>query len=363
MGSAAAYHLARRHKRVVGLEQFTPAHALGSSHGKSRIIREAYFEHPAYVPLIQRAYVLWDALQHDIGTPLLAITRGVMIGPPDGELVRGALASAREHHLPYEVLTPGDIRRRFLVFQPDEDMVGVLEPRAGVLFPEDCVRAHLTVAARAGAELQFEEPVLQWQLGDNHVEVTTHRDVYLADSLVVTAGPWSSLMLADLRLPLAVERNVMFWFRPARDPDAFTPERLPIYLWEYRRGRYFYGFPALRTDGVKVAGHHGGEPCTPDTVRREVAPEEVQAMRAILARYLPAANGEALGAVACMYTNTPDGHFIIEHHPASARVTCACGFSGHGFKFASVVGEILADLALEGETPHPIGLFRLNRFA
>lgn len=362
MGSAAAYHVARRRKRVVGIEQYTPAHSLGASHGKSRIIREAYFEHPAYVPLIQRAYELWEALQRDAGTPLLRITRGLMVGPPEGELVQGALASAKEHHLPHELLAATDIRRRFPVLQPDPNMVGVLELRAGVLFPEDCVRAHLTGATHAGAELHFEEPVVRWKLRENFVEITTSRRTYVGNALVVTPGPWAAQLLEELRLPLTVQRNVMFWFRPARNPEGFAPERFPIYIWEYDRGAFFYGFPALGSDGLKIARHYFGEACTPETLRREVAPEEIDAMRVLLARYLPAGNGPALGAVACMYTNTPDGHFVIDHHPDSARVTIACGFSGHGFKFASVVGEILADLALDGTTAHPIGLFQARRF-
>ncbi len=363
MGSATAYHLARRHAHVVGIEQFTPAHQQGSSHGKSRIIREAYFEHPAYVPLVQRSYDLWEALQREAGTPLLLITRGLMIGPPDGALVQGALTSAEEHHLPHELLSAADIRRRFPAFRPDEGMAGVLEPRAGVLLPEDCVRAHLAGAARAGAELHFEEQVVRWHLGEDHVEVTTPRHTFAADHLVVTTGPWASQVLSDLQLPLSVERNVMFWFHPATDPEAFAPERVPIYLWEPQPGAFFYGFPALGTDGVKVARHHSGEVCTPQSIRRQVSSEEVEAMRTLVARYLPGANGDLLGAATCMYTNTPDGHFVIDQHPASSKVTIACGFSGHGFKFASVVGEILADLTLEGRTAHPIGLFRLRRFA
>jgi len=361
MGSAAAYHLARRGSRVIGLEQFTPAHDRGSSHGKSRIIREAYFEDPAYVPLVQRAHALWTALEHDVGVPLLVITRGLMIGPPEGELIRGALASATTHKLSYEVLSPSEIRARFPVFRPDESMTGVLEPRAGILFPEASVQAHVAAATRAGADLRFEEPVQQWRAMTDHVEVMSSRTTYMADHLVITAGPWAADVIYDLSLPLRVERNVQFWFRPLADVD-FSPERVPIYLWEHQLGAFFYGFPALSSAGVKVARHHSGVFCTPETFRREVSDAEIAAMRDLLRRYLPGAAGQALETAACMYTNTPDGHFVIDHHPASSRVTIACGFSGHGFKFASVVGEILADLARDHRTPHPIDLFRLVRF-
>lgn len=362
MGSAAAYHLARRAPRVLGLEQFTPAHDRGSSHGRSRVIREAYFEDPAYVPLIQRAYDLWDDLQREAETTLLIITGGVMIGPPNGELVTGTLASARQHRLRHEVLSAAELRQRFPAFQPDDQTVGVAEPRAGVLFPEECVRAHLDGAARAGAELRFEEPVIRWTVDRDAVWVTTPHATYTAGHLVITVGPWAPEILHETGLPLVVERNVMYWFQPER-AELLAPPRFPVFIYEYARSRFFYGFPMLRGEGVKVAHHHSGEFCTPQTIRREVSDAEVERMRALLTRHLPTANGPLLSIATCMYTNTPDGHFVIDRHPAWPQVTIACGFSGHGFKFASVVGEILADLALDGRTRHPIDLFRVGRFA
>ncbi len=362
MGSAAAYHLARRGSRVIGLEQFTPAHEWGSSHGKSRIIREAYFEHPAYVPLVQRAYELWQELQQEAGIPLLLPTRGLMIGPSEGELVRGALASAKAHDLPHELLTREDVQHRFPVFRLEPGMVAVLEPRAGVLFPEACVQAHLSAATRAGAELRFEEPVRNWRAMADRVEVTTTRQTLVADHLIVTAGPWTSQLLDKVSIPLVVERNVQFWFRPIRDVADFAPGKLPVHIWEYSPGAFSYGFPALGPEGVKVARHHSGEICTPQTLRRSVSTQEVEAMRGLLTRYLPGASGDPLGAVVCMYTNTPDGHFVVDHHPSTRRVVLACGFSGHGFKFASVIGETLADLTREGRTAHPLELFKIRRF-
>ncbi len=363
MGSAAAHHLAARGVRVIGLEQFTPAHDRGSSHGRSRIIREAYFEHPDYVPLIQRAYELWRALQDDTGIPLLVMTGGLMIGPASGVLVQGALASARAHRLPHELISADQVHRRFAPFRLSPDTVGVQEPNAGVLFPEACVRAHLDGARRAGATLRFEEPVLRWSARGESVEVTTPQATYSAGRLVITAGPWAPQVLRDLGLPLRVERNVMYWFRPRGDAAAFAPERFPIYIYEYAQDRFFYGFPALPDGSVKAAHHHSGEFCTPETIRREVTAEEAARMRGLLAGLLPDAAGDLLQTAACMYTNTPDGHFIIDRHPGLPAVTIACGFSGHGFKFASTVGEVLADLALDGRTRHPIGLFRLSRVA
>jgi sarcosine oxidase len=362
MGSATAYHLARRGRRVLGLEQFTPAHDRGSSHGHSRIIRQAYFEDPRYVPLLQRAFELWETLQQQAGARLLLMTGGLMIGPEDGELVQGTLASAREHHLSHELLSRVDLKHRFPQFAIDETTVAVWESRAGALFPEDCIRAHLSQAARGGAVLQFEEPVQQWRAHGDGVEVTTSRGTYTAGHLIITAGPWAGEVLRRRGLPLEVERNVMYWFRP-RDGAPFTPDRFPIYIYEYIAGRFFYGFPALRGEGVKIAHHHSGELCTPDTIRREVGAQEVERIRALLSRYIPEANGDLLHTATCMYTNTPDYHFIIDRHPDHAAVTIACGFSGHGFKFSSVVGEILADLAEYGHTRHDIDLFKLARFA
>ncbi|MDQ7843805.1 MAG: N-methyl-L-tryptophan oxidase [Armatimonadota bacterium] len=361
MGSAAAYHLARRGRQVIGLEQFTPGHDRGSSHGRSRIIREAYFEHPDYVPLVRRAYELWAALQAEDGSRLFLPTGGLMIGPHDGALVQGALASARTHDLDHEVLDSAGLRARYPVFQVRDDAAAVWEPRAGVLFPEAGVLAHLRGALRHGARLRTEERVLAWHPRDGGVEVETDRGVYGGDHLVVTAGPWAAQVLTDLGLPLQVERNVMYWFQPA-DPALFAPHRLPVYIYEYRREAFIYGFPRLGDDGVKVAHHHSGEICTPEDIRRDVSADEVSRMREILAHTLPGLAGELRQAVTCMYTNTPDGHFIIDRHPRHPQVILACGFSGHGFKFAPVVGEILADLAVDGRTRHRIDLFRLDRF-
>lgn len=363
MGSAAAFHAARRGRRAVGLEQFELAHDRGSSHGRSRITRQAYFENPAYVPLLTRATELWEQLQRDTGARLLQVTGGLMLGPPEGAVVKGTLASARIHGLPHEVLEAAEVRRRFPAFAARRGEVGVLDRTAGVLFPEDCIRAHARGATRAGAELRWNEAVLAWRATSDHVEVDTARGTYVADSLILCAGPWLSDLLADLSLPLVVERNVLYWFRPASDLASFAPDRFPVFIIEHGPGHVLYGFPALGDDGVKVARHHTGEACTPMTIRRAVGQDEVQEIRRLLERNLPTVNGDLLSATTCMYTNTPDGHFVIDRHPRHPNVVLASPCSGHGFKFASVVGEILADLACTGQTAHSIEMFRLGRFA
>jgi sarcosine oxidase len=360
MGSAAAYHLARRNHRILGLDRFIPPHTFGSSHGQTRIIREAYFEHPLYVPLVQKAYENWAELEQELGRQLFRQTGGLMIGLPDGTLVTGAQRSAQAHNLSCELLTATEIRHRFPGFHPTDEMVGVLEPRAGILFPERCIEAHLEMAQRHGAVLGFEEPVVAWAPDGDGVRVTTSKGEYLARRLLLTAGAWMSRLLPDLKLPLTVERQVLFWFGPNNHPEPFDPRRCPIYIWEHATNRIFYGFPELG-EGVKVGRHHEGEITTPEDLRRDVGPEEVEAMRALLRRFMPTVDGPLQTTAVCMYTNTPDSHFLIDFHPNHPHVLLASICSGHGFKFASAFGEILADLLIEGRSFFDLRLFRLER--
>ena len=355
MGSAAACHLARRGMRVLGLDRFTPPHAFGSSHGETRIIREAYFEHPVYVPMVQRAYELWRDLEHQSDTTLLRETGGVMIGRPDSDLVQGARHSAELHGLRHEMLTAVGVHERFPALHPENDMVAVWEPRAGVLFADACVSAHLGQAQRYGAELRYKESVVRWEPDGDDIRVLATQGEYRARQLIVTAGAWNSSLFPEL--PLGVERQVLFWFDHASAPEVLTPERCPVHLWQFDGRRFFYGFPDLG-NGVKAAFHHGGEITTVDTVRRDVAAAEVEDIRAVLRRLLPAADGNLRASTVCVYTNTPDEHFLIDRHPAHSQVRIVSACSGHGFKFAPVIGEILADLA-QGRPPRfDLDLFR-----
>ena len=362
MGSAAAYHLARRGWRVLGLDRFTPPHSLGSSHGQTRFIREAYFEHPLYVPLVQRAYERWTELEQAIGRPLWRQTGGLMIGPGQGTLLTGVQQSAQIHHLAYELFSAAEVRQRFPAFRPPDEMIAVWEPRAGILFPEACIEAHLDMARRHGAMLQFDEPVIAWEADGQGVRVQTSKGSYQAARLLLTVGAWLPRLVSELALPLTVERQVQFWFEPAARAEYFDVNRCPIYLWEYRPDCFFYGFPDLG-EGVKVGRHHEGEITDPEKVRREVAPEEVEAMRALLRRFMPDADGPLRATSVCLYTNTPDSHFLIDVHPDHPQVVMASPCSGHGFKFSSVIGEILADLLTEGQTSFDLSCFRLSRFS
>jgi sarcosine oxidase len=359
-GSAAALTLARRGIRVLGIDRHRPPHPHGSSYGRSRVIREAYYESPAYVPLIQRAYELWRALERDSGRSLLRQTGGLMLGPADGQLVTGARRSAEVHQLSCELLDAAAIRRRFPAFQPPAGTVGVLEPRAGFLDPEVAIVSCLKLATAAGAELRFDLTVTGWSADAQGVRVETSGGTLQAETMILAAGPWAPELLHGPAVPLSVERHVMYWFAPA-DRGPFTAERMPVFIWEWEPGRLFYGIPD-HGEGLKVAQHHGGETVTVDSVRRRVLPEEVAAMRQLLRRFLPEADGPPTDAVTCLYTNTPDHHFVLGPHPAEPRVILASACSGHGFKFASVLGEVLADLATTGRSDFDLSPFRPGRF-
>ncbi|MGI5247138.1 N-methyl-L-tryptophan oxidase [Dactylosporangium sp. CA-139066] len=363
MGSSAAYHLAARGKRVLGLERFGPAHDRGASHGGSRITRQSYFEDPAYVPLLLRAYELWERLERDSGRDLMTLTGGLMMGAPDSVTVDGSRRSAEQWGLPHEMLDAAEIRRRFPVFRPAPGDVALFEAKAGLLRPEAAVEANLALAAGHGAELRFHEPVEAWSEDGEGVTVRTAAGTYRAGALVLCPGAWAPELLADLGVPIVVTRQVQFWFAPEGGIEPFRPEVQPIFIWEGPADTQVYGFPALDgpDGGIKVAFFRGGEATTPETIDRSIRPAEIEEVAAHLATRVPAAAGRYLRGKTCMYANAPDKHFVVGRHPAHERVTVACGFSGHGFKFVPVVGEILADLALTGETAHPIALFDPGR--
>jgi sarcosine oxidase len=367
MGSATAYQLALRQKRVLGLEQFTASHNKGASHGKTRVIRQSYYEDPAYVPLLLRAYELWRQIECETKADLLREVGGLMMGPPEGAVVAGSLRSAQHHGLPHEILDARELRRRFPVLRPESETIALFEKKAGFVRPEASVQAHLDRAAGLGAELHFEETVVAWEPKGDGVRVRTDQGQYDADRLVISPGPWAPKVLAGLGLPLVVERQVLYWFDPIGGVEPFLPNRFPIFIWEAEGGATPYGFPALDgpQGGVKIAFYRAPleEPCDPDTVDRNVREQEINLMRKAIASRIPALNGRFLSGATCLYTNTPDKNFIITTHPECPQVSIACGFSGHGFKFCSVVGEIMADLALTGQTRHDIGLFQLGRLA
>jgi sarcosine oxidase len=329
------------------------------------MIRQAYFESADYIPLVLRAYELWRRLERDTNTSLLHITGGLNIGARDGELVQRTIAASEQHSIPFEVLDEAGIRKRYPAFAPLAGDAGVNETNAGYLLPEECIRAHLACATRAGAELKFDEKVLSWTADGNGVEIQTSRGFYCASHLVIAAGPWANEALHGV-VPLRVTRQVMAWIQPVGGVAEFLPERFPVFLTESVDGGFHgYGFPALDgpDGGVKAAIHGSDMECTPGTIDRGVHATDFERIVAELKVRLPALDGALVRAKTCLYTMTPDEHFVIGAHPTHENCTIACGFSGHGFKFASVMGEVLADLAIKGKTAHPITQFSPLRFS
>jgi sarcosine oxidase len=361
VGSAALMQLARRGVRVLGLDRFPPAHNRGSSHGRTRMIRQAYFEHPDYVPLVLRAYELWAELEAATGRKLYEETGLLEVGPPTaagGVVVPGVLASARLHGLAVDELTAAECERRFPGFRVPESMVGVFERRAGFLHVEASVQAHLDEAVRAGAELRCEEAVRSWHAVPAtsgtaaHVVVETERGRYEAARLVITAGAWAGEMLRDLGVPLVVRRKPQYWFRESAasmEAGDFRLDRgAPAFLYELPDG-VFYGFPVFGPEGLKCAEHSGGRVlANPLENPAAIDEQDLARVRTFLAAQLPGITGELVDHAPCMYTMSPDENFIVDRHPTHASVVFAAGLSGHGFKFTSVLGEALADLALEG---------------
>jgi sarcosine oxidase len=363
VGSATCYHLARRGVRVLGLEQFEIPHTNGSHHGHSRMIRQAYFEHPDYVPLLRRAYRLWDELQESEGGEFFHVTGGIYIGADDGTIVPGSLRAAREHGLEHELLDGEAIRERYPAIRPGAGQVGVFENCGGFLVPEKAVEAHANAARRHGATLSTGEALISWEADAGQVEVVTDRATYTAEKLAITAGAWSAAAAQDLGIELEVTRQVLAWFEPVGDPERFALGTFPCWFVETRPPFGHYGFPILAGDpGLKIAVHEPGEVIDPSDGVAPPRPDEIAALHVVFEQYFPGCAGQLRESCTCKYTNSPDGHFIVGGHPRDERVSIACGLSGHGFKFSSVLGEALADLATDGRTDLPIGFLSPERF-
>jgi sarcosine oxidase len=359
MGSAALYHLARRGRRVLGVERFDIPHEHGSSHGLTRIIRLAYFEHPAYVPLMRRAYELWRELERDAGEQLLHVTGIVEAGE---RIYEGTLLACREHALPHEAIDGAEVARRFPAYRLPADLPAIFQPDGGFVLPERCIVSHVEGALSHGAVVRARERVLEWSDTGNGVRVTTERGAVEAERIVLTAGAWSQDVA---RLPAGMVRGVrqaLGWLQPTR-PDLFAPERFPVFNL-LLDGEHFYGFPAFGIPGFKLGRYdHFGEGGDPDTIPREPTLADEEPLREFAERYFPDGAGPTIALKTCLFEPSPDEHFLIDAHPESPNAVVGAGFSGHGFKFCSVVGEILADLALDGETRHDIEFLRLGRFS
>ena len=366
MGSAVTSYLARNGHRVSAFDRFTPPHAQGSSHGLSRMFRQSYWEDSRYVPLLLRAQELWAKMGRDAGEPLLHLIGGLVIGREGGQLVARSEGSARQFHLPHEMLSANELKRRYPVLQVEPDTIALLERNAGYLVPEKCIEQELIQAVRGGADLHYNEPVLTWTSEtDDWVTVSTSAGTYTAEQLVITPGPWAPQILAELGLPLRVTRQVLYWFAPMGPIDLFRQDHLPVYLFEAGDGEpLVYGFPLTdpASEGVKVAVHGSSELCTPKTICRQIRSEDESYIRQRLADTLPLLAGPLLRAETCLYTMTPDENFIIGSHTDHPAVTIVAGFSGHGFKFAPVIGEIVGEIVATGKSSQDIAMFSPTRF-
>lgn len=359
-GGSALLALARRGLKVIGLDRCSPPHNLGSSHGHSRIIRQAYYESPAYVPLVRDAWERWRALEHDGGRRLLQQTGGLMLGPADGELINGASASAREHGLPHERLDRRALQGRYPEFRVGEGTEGLFEPMAGILDPEACITSALDLAARAGAEIRTGEAVASVHGEGDHIAISMKSGARLDVGRVVLAAGAGMPSLLGGTIPLEVERQTMFWFEP-RERGAWQAETRPVFIWEWERDQLFYGIPD-QGRGVKVARHHQGETGLPGEAEQPVRPEDGAAVADLVRRFLPTLVDRPSAGAVCHYTNTADRHFVIGPHPADARIILASACSGHGFKFASALGEVLADLVTGEKTGFDLRPFQPDRF-
>lgn len=361
MGSATAAELARRGRKVLGLEQFDIPHDFGSSHGLTRIIRLAYNEHPNYVPLMRRSYEMWRELEDGFGEKLLFITGGLDAGPRDGRVFPGALAACELHNLEHEVLSASEVSARYPGITLPENFAAVFQPDGGFLRPEQCIVAQVINAQAHGADIRAREAVTGWSVDGEGVTVTTTRGTYSAGSLVITGGAWAGKLLSAVASTALPQRQVLGWFQP-QDPDVFALGNFPVFILDAEEGEY-YGFPIFAVPGFKLGRfYHREEPADPDNQRREVDDEDEEILRRAVRRYFPQANGATMSLKHCMFTNSPDNHFILDRVPGQPQVAVAAGFSGHGFKFCTVIGEIMADLAMDGTTRHDIDMFSMSRF-
>ena len=362
MGSAACYHLARRGERVLGLERFGIPHQMGSSHGVNRIIRLAYYEDPAYVPLLRRAFENWRSLEAGFGEKLLYVTGSIDASHSGSRVFSESLRSCRLHGLPHETMTGAELHARFPGIRLPDDYMALLQPDGGFVMSERAIAAHVFGALDSGAEIHGFEPVLSWATTSTGVRIETARGTYEAGQLIVSAGAWMTKLVEALTPLVQPERQVLGWFQPAR-PELFALGAMPVVNLEAEDGRY-YSLPVHGIPGFKFGRyHHLDERIDPDHWNRDPTAHDEEVLRAGIRRYFPEADGPALSMASCIFTNTPDEHFIIDRLEPGSPVIVASPCSGHGYKFASVIGEILADLVVDDRTAHDISLFRLDRFA
>jgi sarcosine oxidase len=360
MGAAALEHVARRGKKVWGMEQYGAGHDRGSSWGESRIIRQAYFEHPDYVPLVRRSWELWQDLEREGRETLLIPSGGLVMGAEHSRMIEGVAQSVSRWDIVHEWLDARDVHRRFPAIYPEAETIALFEPDGEILRPEAGIAAHLQRAQEAGARVAYDEAVRAWDLQASHIMVDTSKNRYRAETVIVSAGPWMPHLLPALQGTLWCERQPVFWTKP-EDIHPFVLGVLPWYVWETSSGPQIYGFPTLNGETVKAGIHHTGSHGAPWDSDPVVSVSEAGQMQELFSPRFPGMGGEIAASHLCWYTNSPDDHFLVGPWPEDPRVVIAGGFSGHGYKFAPVIGEILADYALTGRTLQPCAFLRPER--
>ena len=372
MGSAALYQLSGKGKKVLGIDQFEPPHQFGSTHGGSRIIRQAYYEGEEYIPILKASYDLWRKIENDSQSRFFEIIGGLMIGNRHNSIVDKSEISAKAYDIPYEIFDGGELKKRYPMFSPDGDTWALLDKLAGYVEPERGIKNQLELATKNNAKINLNELVEFWD-AENYqqgIRVKTNKGDYITEKLIVTTGPWAKGMMQELGIILKPERLVQFWMNPVKNKTSFLPENFPIFLWNVEKNLDIYGFPAKDgiENGCKVAFYpHEDHPirqfCTPYNIDRKVHQEDVELIKSYFEKYVPDLNGECLKTSVCMHTESPDLHPIIDFHPDYPQVCIANGFSGHGFKFSNIAGQILAELVYEGKSTFDISLFKADRFS
>jgi len=360
MGSAACYHLAKRGLKTLGIEQFQIAHDQGSSHGETRIIRRAYFEHPNYVPLLNRSYELWKDLENESGEKLFIQNGLVIYGNPEtSSIYKGTLESAQKYNVDIQCLSRNEALGRYPYFNPPPGSAAILEPGAGFLCPEKSIQAHVALAKKFGAEIHEREKVIRYHAHSDSVTVVTHRETYHAKKLVIAGGGWNAHLLQDLKLSLSLKGMILYWFEAEKDYSLESG--VPCFAFHMNQN-FFYGFPMLDGKTIKMGAHFTHRDITePEQKNMTAVPvDQLVEIQNFVREALPKASLRLSKFASCLYTMTPDENFILDLHPKHPPISIAAGFSGHGFKFSSVVGEIMADLAIDGITQQPIKFLRIR---
>jgi len=360
MGSATSMFLSHNGIKVIGFDSYSPPHEFGSSLGHTRVIREAYHEGTTYVPIVQRAYEIWLEMNENSKVPIIETYGGLLIGRKTGD-IENALKSANKYDIPIKKMTTDEISQKFSVLNPPKEYIGLLESRGGAVFVENSINHMLNTALNNGSIHKYNERVVRWSKKSNYYLVETNLGNYKAEKLVFSSGAWITKLLPTLKLPIKIERQVLFWFSPRKNPDKFKSINMPNSGWDLDNGLSFYTMPNLENRGFKVAMHHNGEFVDPDTLIRESNDSDLKMVRDFLEEYIPDGNGELIDSKVCMYTDTPDQDFLIDSHPDDENIIICSPCSGHGFKFTPAIGEICSSLIINNSTKFDLDKFSLER--